>query len=48
MIFSKLIKKTLSREVEGLGPMKPGNRPRKAMVPIPAGFMILTDEELCI
>jgi len=34
---------SLSREVEGLRPMKPGNR-RNAMVPIPAGD-ILRDEE---
>jgi hypothetical protein len=35
--------KALSREVEGLSPMKPGNRP-SAAVPIPAGY-ILEDEE---
>jgi len=35
--------RTLSREVEGTGPMKPGNQV-KAMVPIPAGKS-LEDEE---
>jgi hypothetical protein len=39
---------TLSREVEGHGPMKPGNR-LTVSVPIPTGYLyVLEDEEKII
>lgn len=41
--YNNMVIITLSREVEGLGPMKPGNQ-RNATVPIPAG-VFLGDED---
>jgi hypothetical protein len=45
LYYDKIIQVTLSREVEGMGPMKPGNRQKLYRCQFLQDVKVLTDED---